>query len=105
MNYIKTDGNILISTPEKEENYYSKIFQEFYPKNKYNGERYLIRINDSEIAVYNLYTNNLIANYVSGFTLDMKPVPKENDLYTFCINKKIFDEFPNEWSIKILENK
>ena len=102
---IKTDGNILISTPEKEENYYSKIFQEFYPKNKYNGERYLIRINDSEIAVYNLYTNNLIANYVSGFTLDMKPVPKENDLYTFCINKKIFDEFPNEWSIKILENK
>lgn len=98
---IKTDGNILISIPEREKNYYSKIFKEFYPKRPYNGEKYLIRINDSEIAVYNLFTNNLIANYVSGFTIDMKPVPKENDLYTFCINKKIFDEFPNEWSIKI----
>jgi hypothetical protein len=102
---IKTNGNFLISTPEKEEKYISNIFNEFYPEENYNGEKYLIRINDSEIAVYNLFTNNLIANYVSGFTFDMKPVPKEKDLYTFCINKKIFDESPSEWSIKILENK
>jgi len=102
---IKTNGNILISTPEKEENYISKIFQEFCPETNYNGEKYLIRINDNEIAVYNLFTNNLIANYVSGFTLEMKPVPKENEIYTFCIHKSMFDELPNEWSIKILEDK
>lgn len=102
---IKTGGNILISTHDRKENYFSKIFQKLFPKKQYEGEKYLIRINDSEIAVYNLYSNNLIANFVSGFTLDMKPVPKENDLYTFSVNKKIFDESSNEWSIKILEKK
>jgi len=100
-----TKGSILISTPDKQENYTSKIFQEFYPDQEYHSEKYLVRTNDNEISVYNLYTNNLIANYVSGFTLDMKLVPNQNGFYKFCIQKDIFDEQVENWSIKILEDK
>lgn len=100
---IKTSGNILISTPKKNDNYTSTIFRKFYPEIRYDGEKYLIRINDNEISVYNLLTNNLIASYVRVLTLDMKPVPKGNSLYTFCIDKSVFDESLNEWSIKNIE--
>lgn len=98
-------GNLLISTPDKPENYKSKIFQEFFPDIKYQGEKYLIRINEGEIAIYNLCINNLVANYVSSFTLAMKPVPNENDFYKFCIKKNIFDENWKNWQIINLEDE
>ena len=96
-------GNILLSTPDKKVDYISKIFKEFYPDHIYSGQKYLIRINDSEIVVYNLYTNNLIANYASGFTLDMKTVPSENGFYRFLLDKTLFDENFDEWKIKVSE--
>ena len=99
-----TKENILISTAGQNENYSSKIFNEFYPNINYNGEKYLIRVNESEVAVYNLFTNNLIGNYVSGFSVDMKPVPKENGYYKFLMNKNIFDESFDKFEIMKLEN-
>jgi len=101
---IVTKENILISTAGQNENYSSKIFNEFYPNINYNGEKYLIRVNESEVAVYNLFTNNLIGNYVSGFSVDMKPVPKENGYYKFLMNKNIFDESFDKFEIMKLEN-
>jgi hypothetical protein len=97
---IVTEENILISTTRQNENYSSKIFNEFYPDKNYNNEKYLIRVSDSEVAVYNLFTNNLIANYVSGFSADMKTVPIENGYYKFLINQSIFNESPKDWIIK-----
>ncbi len=101
---IQSKGNILISTPDKQENYLSKSFSEYFPDKNYICERYLIRINDSEIVVYNLYTNNLIANYVSGFTLDMNPVPKEDGFYKFVIRKDLIEENPKDWSVEVIKN-
>lgn len=98
---LETIGNILITANDKQENYHSKLFNEFYPDKNYNGEKYLIKVNDSEAAIYNIYTNNLIANYVSGFSIDMKPVPKENGYYKFLMNQIIFDEKETEWILKI----
>jgi len=97
---IMTKENILISTTGQNKNYSSKIFNEFYPDKNYHNEKYLIRVSDSEVAVYNLFTNNLIANYVSGFSTEMKPVPKENGYYKFLIHRAIFDENPKDWIIK-----
>jgi hypothetical protein len=88
---VGTKESLLISTPDKQKKYLSKIFRDSYFDKEYNGEKYLINVNDSEISIYNLYTDNLIANYVSGFTLEMKPVPKENGLYKFTVKKNIFD--------------
>ena len=64
----------------------------------------MIRINNSEIAVYNLYTNNLIANYVSGFTIDMKPVPKEDGFYKFQFRKYLIEESPDSWNVEIVND-
>lgn len=100
---IKDD--ILISTMEKEDDYISKKFIELYPYMTYNGEKYLIRVEKNEVALYNLLTNNLIANYVSGFSISMKTVPEGNGYYKFLIRKNIFDESSKEWSIKIVGNK
>jgi hypothetical protein len=100
---LETKGNILISTKNTMENYISKIFKEAYPDKDYKGEKYLIKVTDDEITVYNLFTNNLIANYVSGFSIDMKPILKENDHYKFLINQSIFDEKATEWIIKVLD--
>ncbi len=102
---FETKGNVLISVEADQRDYSSKVFQEFYKDTTYTGEKYLIRITESEVAVYNLYSNNLVANYVVGFTLDMKPVPKENDFFKFCVRKNIFDEQIENWSIKIMEDK
>ena len=98
---LETKGNILISTKNTMENYISKIFDEAYPDKDYMGEKYFIKVTENEITVYNLFTNNLIANYVSGFSIDMKPVPKENGYYKFLINQTIFDEKATEWIIKV----
>jgi len=49
--------------------------------------------------------NNLIANYVSGFTPDMKLVPNKNGFYRFLINKTLLDENWDDLRIKILEDK
>ena len=103
--FLKTNGSILISTANKKDDFTSKAFRELYPKNHYKGEKYLIRVNDSEIAVYNLFTNNLIADYVSGFTVDMKPVPKENGFYKFLLNKNLFDERIDKLTILKLEKQ
>ena len=98
-------GNLLFSAFDKDENYQSKIFNELFPNSKYKGEKYLLRVNDTEIAVYNLYTNNLIANYASSFTTDMKPVPKEKRSYKFMIKKELFDEDLSDLQIKTMENQ
>jgi hypothetical protein len=100
---IETKGNILISTKDTTENYVSKIFNEAYPDKNYMGEKYFIKVTNNEISVYNLFTNNLLANYVSGFSKEMKPVPKENGYYKFLINQTIFDEKATEWIIKALD--
>lgn len=97
---FETKENVLISTYDTSKIYLSKIFNEAYPDKKYSGEKYLIKVTASEVAVYNLYTNNLIANYVSGFSTEMKSVPNINGYYKFLINRAIFDEQSNEWQIK-----
>jgi hypothetical protein len=102
---VGTKGSLLISTSDKPDNLHSKIFSEFYPEREYRGEKYLVSVNESEIAVYNLYTNNLIANYVAGFTLDMKTVPNQNGFFQFCIRKNMLGENLDNWQINTLEEK
>lgn len=102
---VNTMRNLLFSAFDKDKTYQSKIFNELFSIDIYNGEKYLVRVNNTEIAVYNLYTNNLIANYASGFTIDMKPVPKENGYFQFLLNKNLFDEDLTDLQIKIMENQ
>ncbi len=70
----------------------SSKFEEIYPGKEFNGAKYLITVNDNEVSLYNLYSNNLVAKYAAGFTLTGKTVTKKNDMYYFAIPKKYFDE-------------
>ncbi|MGB2990919.1 MAG: hypothetical protein WBC98_13275, partial [Candidatus Zixiibacteriota bacterium] len=82
---------LLIGADANWREYQSKKFHGVFGNREYQGEKYLILANGSEISIYNLFTNNLIANYVSSFSDTHSPVPSENGLYYFTARKYIFD--------------
>ena len=90
--YFNIRDTLLIGTDSKGKEYQSKKFHQVFKNRKYRGEKYLILANANEISVYNLFTNNLIANYVSSFSDTYSSVTSENGLYYFSVRKHIFDE-------------
>lgn len=72
--------------------YVSKIFHGAFPDGEYKGEKYLIRANAEEISAYNLYTNNLLANYAWSFSIPPVKVPMVRGRYCFSVRKIIFDD-------------
>jgi hypothetical protein len=89
--YFKTAGNILLSPKDKLRNYRSKLFDEELPGKNYAGEKYLIKVRAEEVSLYNLYTNNLTANYAAGFSPGMKLIPREDGCFMFTVPRKLFD--------------
>lgn len=89
--YFNLRDTLLIGADTKRHEYHSKKFYGVFGNRKYQGEKYLILANASEISIYNLFTNNLIANYVSSFSDTHSPVPSENGLYYFTVRKYIFN--------------
>jgi hypothetical protein len=90
--FFRIKNNIALSGTDEAASYKSKKFQEIFPNISYKGEKYLITSNAREVSVYNLYTNNLIASYSTGFSLNSQMVPLQDGYYEFYINKDIFDE-------------
>jgi hypothetical protein len=72
--------------------YTSKIFNELYPQGKYQYEKYLVTANAEEVSIYNLFTNDLVAKYVAGFSMKNEPVMQKDGYYIFTVNKNVFDE-------------
>lgn len=89
---VRLKSNMVLSSPEKPQNYRSKKFEEIFPGVKYNGQKYLITSNAREISVYNLYTNNLTGSWSAGFSFSHKNVPVQEGYYQFYLSKDIFDE-------------
>lgn len=69
----------------------SRKFQELAPGKKYKGGRYMIIAEESELSVYNLYSAELCAKYVSAFALDQKKPIQENGIFKFAVSKSVFD--------------
>ncbi len=67
----------------------SRLIDQDFPDQIYNGENYLLKIFDSEISIYDLNTNNLIANYVNSFDTTAKAVFNINGWYTFKVKKSV----------------
>lgn len=70
----------------------SKKFSELLPGTPYHGEKYLVVASGDEVSVYNLYTDNLIANYVGNFSVPPARVPRKEGRYFFEVKKKVFEE-------------
>ncbi len=84
------NSNILLSNNTSDAGYKSKVYKKIYKKSKYKNQKYMITFTKDEISVYNLFTNELIANYANGFLLDNKIV-LNNESILFSIDKDIFD--------------
>ena len=99
--FIQTKDTMLLSTDSPLNNYQSKKFNEVFPNQNYAGEKYLIISNIDEVSAYNLYTNNLIANYAASLTVPMQNVPVNNGYFEFFIRKEMFDESLSQLSIQV----
>ena len=84
-------GLILIPGREHFPHYVSTKFHEFFPDSTYRGEKYLVRASAEEVAVYDLLTNDLIANYVESFSIPPEPVARVGGKFSFSIRKSVFD--------------
>ncbi len=89
--YTKWD-KLLFSENKNAIKYRSKQYNILFPEAKYNGEKYLFLLNEDEINIYNLYTNNLIACYVSAFSPSQASVPQKDEWFSFTVRKNIFND-------------
>jgi hypothetical protein len=92
-------SKLLFSENENNKKHSSKQYNILFPEAEYKGDKYLILINKEEINVYNLYTNNLIACYVSAFSPLHISVPNKNGWFSFAVRKSIFNK--NLFEMKI----
>jgi hypothetical protein len=90
--YFEIKDTLLVPSPDGSDAPGSRKFTELFGDGEYRGEKYAILASASEISIYNLYTNNLIANYVRAFSIPPEPVPCDNGLYRFSVKKSVFDE-------------
>jgi len=89
---IRLRDTLLLTPPLVQENYRSIRFSEMFPTRVYHGEKYAITAGPQEIAIYNLYTNNLIANIVGTFCLPPMTISTSDGMFEFQVKKSIFDE-------------
>lgn len=93
--YFRMKDTLLVRVGNAPSGYSSEKFTELFAGKggvHYKGEKYLLIANSSEISIYNLYTNNLIAHYAKGFSIHPIDVPTVNGFYVFNAPKKLFDE-------------
>ncbi len=91
--HFQTKLNIILFFENNiDKNYKSKQYDLLFPEKEYKGDKYLILINKEEINIYNLYTNNLIACYVSAFSPSHSSIPKEEGWFTFTVRKNVFND-------------
>ena len=72
--------------------YTSKRFTEVCPGRNYSGERFLFAGDTTEVTIYDLYTNNSIAGYSSGFSTTMDKVKQESEMLEFWVVRDVFAE-------------
>jgi hypothetical protein len=70
--------------------YHSFLFADHFPDGTYAGQRYFIRVSPQEAAVYDLFTNTMIALYASGFAADTATIPSCEGLFRFRVDKAVF---------------
>lgn len=74
--------------------YQSFLYEEFFSEAPYGGHRYFIRASSQEAAVYDLFTNTMLALYASGFSANPVEIPLGGDLYLFRVDRSAFPRPP-----------
>ena len=89
--YFAMKDTLLIPTRDTCKYYRIRKFEEVLGKKAYQGKKYLILACSSEISMYNLYTNNVIANFISSFSIPSQSISEYDGFYRFHVRKNIFE--------------
>jgi hypothetical protein len=76
------------------EGYRSFLFEEFFEDKPYDGQRYFIRAAGGEVAVYDLFTNTMIALYATGFSSDLEEIPSSGSRFLFQLDRSVIPAEP-----------
>lgn len=79
-------NSVLISDKDPLTEYKSALFSEIFPGREYKGQKYFLKISSDVVKLYNLYINELIASFDSGFNTSGQ---KKQD--SFYIRKNFFE--------------
>ena len=80
------------SSSSETESYQSRLFAEHLPYAQYEDEIYGIQFSANEVGLYNYYTNNLLAKYVSSFSPSGDYWNSEEKTIHFRLDKRFFDQ-------------
>ncbi|MBS1514856.1 MAG: hypothetical protein JSS63_07480 [Bacteroidetes bacterium] len=95
---IKTEKSFFLTPVNPLEGYRSIKCVELIKDKEYKGEKYYFAINEAEINIYNLYSNELIASHVNSFSKNPAKYFNGKD-YEFYISKDLLDEDFNDLKI------
>ncbi|MEO1023756.1 MAG: hypothetical protein AAFW89_14530, partial [Bacteroidota bacterium] len=88
--YFQLRDTTILGTDHIVDAYKSTRFETLLNKPLPVGTHYLITLNESEIAIYDVLTNQLLANYVSSFQPDPRSIKTVCGAYLFKIRRSIF---------------
>ncbi|MCP4545255.1 MAG: hypothetical protein GY835_02175 [bacterium] len=75
-----------------ESEHVSILFEELVSDRTYSGGRYLFRCSQSEVGLYDLHTNTMIAHYAASFTESANEVPEVDGYFAFYVDREVFDQ-------------
>ena len=90
--YFRLHDHMRIPGEARLRRYTSSLFRQLYPGEVYAGEEYLVRADSLEVAVYNLFTNSMIAHYAASFAIPPAVVPRSGDTYLFHVQTSALNE-------------
>lgn len=82
--------DIFFSESRLPEGYRSTRFEQLYPDGTYNGERYLVAVQEGEIGIYDLYLNTLLINRASSFEYPSPDAESITVPVIFSVEKFLF---------------
>ena len=74
-------------------NYQSGLFAEHLPNTRYDSEIYGIQFSANEAGLYNYYTDNLVAKYISSFSPSDEYWNLEERIMRFQLEKSVLGNF------------
>ena len=90
--HVRMKTTVALKPEDADPQYESKQFAEMCPGRTYHGERFLFVGDTNEVTIYDLYTNNSIAGYSSGFSPSMDRVQQQGGKLDFWVLKEMFGE-------------
>jgi hypothetical protein len=85
------------------ESYRSRLFAEHLPDAPYDGEVYGIQFSADDVGLYDYYTNNLVAKYVSSFSPSSDYWEPEERTIRFRLEKSVLRREISDFQLRLEE--